>query len=93
MSHVSVRFRPKVEEVEPRLVPSGGDWHALVQAGKALAQAGRQEQAALPDLQDPFCSGHAAGPCANPDVVRLRGNIYALSDYIWDEYLNWHFEN
>jgi hypothetical protein len=87
-----VRFRPRVQEIEPRLVPSGGDWHALVQAGKALAQAGRQDPAVVAALTDPFCNGADPGPCAMPDVVRLRANLYQLRTTIYDSYLHWNLE-
>ena len=82
-------FRPHLEEVEPRLVPSGGDWHVLVQAGKALAQAGRQEAQVLAGLSDPFCGGQVPGPCADPDLVTLRHNVTDLANDLWSTWLDW----
>ena len=90
MNHV--RFRPRVEECEPRLVPSGGDWHVLVQAGKALAHAGRQEPATLAGLQDPFCEGLDPGPCANPDVTTLRTNLNDFANALWITWVDWGTE-
>jgi hypothetical protein len=74
MSHVSVRFRPRVEECEPRLLPdSSGVWHALIQSGKGFVHdykglKGQTEP-------DPFCSGADPGPCADPDGQTLRANL------------------
>jgi hypothetical protein len=81
MSHVNIRFRPRLEEVEPRIVPQGGDWHAIVQAGKALNQAYRQH--AHFDTTDPYCNSTDPGPCASwPDLVTLRSELYQLGDQL-----------
>ncbi len=87
-----VRFRPRVEECEPRLVPSNGDWHAIVQSGKVAARAAKQDPATVAALEDPFCSGQDPGPCAAPDVIRLRANLYALENDIYQRFRYWDQE-
>lgn len=77
--------RLRVEEVEPRVVPSGGDWHTLIQAGKALAQEARQDPGVLAGLVDPFCNGTDPGPCAAPDAQHLRNQLDQLSDTLWND--------
>lgn len=90
MSQFHTRYRPHLEECESRLVPSGGDWHAIVQSGKALDQATRQDPAIAAALTDPFCNGTDPGPCAMPDIVRLRANLYSLENDIYQRYLSWN---
>ena len=80
----SEAVRLHIEEVEPRLVPSGGDWHALVQAGKALDQTYRRHEQ-FNVVADPYCNGTGTdpGPCAAwPDVVRLRAELYDLGEIL-----------
>ena len=64
MSHV--RFCPRVEEVEPRLLPDTA-WHALVQEAKLANNFYKTDlKPQIARLTDPFCNGTDPGPCARP---------------------------
>lgn len=81
MSHVNVRFRPKIEEVEPRLVPRGGPWHALSDVRLGFREDYQSETQYLAHFNDPYCNGTAQGPCAAwPELVQLRAELYQLRD-------------
>jgi len=79
-----VCFRPKLEEFEPKIVPSGGPWHVLGGWLKFLAHNYRVDNGQSGSFEDPFCGG---APCVeDPAIVRAALNnlvdqwIYADGD-------------
>jgi hypothetical protein len=83
MSHVNVRFFPRVEEVEPRLaLHVTTTWRALVQEAKILNQSYRAEAAYVASFTDPYCTGHLPGACSWPDVSQLRPELQDRADSI-----------
>ena len=76
----NVRFRPRVEEYEPRLVPHvTTTWRALVQEAKVLNQTYREEAAYVASFTDPYCTGHVPGACSWPDPSQLRPELQDLA--------------